>query len=248
MGVLKRALRAFAKKHYEADLVMAIYVRTPETRSSLVNDFVYAAVKTRCADRSDIIIGNTEVGYYLIMVKSTRPMRVLRSLVTVCNNRYFTQFVYAVRHQNGWLLSAKKSIIGIEMAVDQTKDWVEFWYSDSSVGGEVLSVPKSIRVYPCLALVTDAEDAEVDAERRRYEELHEGKRPPFFYTFEPEKSPADPGPEIPEFVLNAQRERKTIKDINRSRLRPQIDYDSINIGSLGLEGEEDPLNPDGVTR
>ena len=57
MGILKKVLRAFNKKSYEADLVMAVYVQTSENRGPLVNDFIYAAIKTNCADRSDITIG-----------------------------------------------------------------------------------------------------------------------------------------------------------------------------------------------
>lgn len=234
MGILKKVLRAFNKKSYEADLVMAVYVQTSENRGPLVNDFIYAAIKTNCADKSDITIGNTEVGYYLIMVKTTKPMRVLRALINVCSNRYFTRYVYAVRHLNGWVLSAQKSVIGIEVAVDQTKNWVEFWYSSSSAGGEVLSVPKCIRIYPCLSVATDTEDAEVDAECRRYEQLHNGRKPPFFYTLAPESSTVnDTGPEIPEFVRSAQRERKIIEQINRGRSRkkkPTLDMNTFEEG------------------
>ena len=77
----------------------------------------------------------------------------------------------------------------------------------------------------------------MDAECRRYEQLHNGRKPPFFYTLAPESSTVnDSGPEIPEFVRSAQRERKIIEQINRGRnnYKPTLNMDAF-------EGEDDLL-------
>lgn len=206
MNLLKTVLRAFAKKCYEADVVMAIDVKTLETRGGqLVNDFVYAITKTGCADKSDITIGDTQTGYYIVMVKTAKPLQVLKRMVTVCSNRYVTRFIYAVRHRNGWLLETHGEVAGIETEVDQTRGWVDFWYSDSSIGGEVLSVPKCIRCYPCLAISTEAEDV-VSKEHKR---AQEDKKSPSIYTLDHtlEQIPSH-GPDIPDFMNGTSRRQR----------------------------------------